>query len=206
MTTASEYRPSKGDKIGILIFIFAGIAIVAWSAFASLSRVMQVLLGEDVPVLAEFANTLADAPIGPGGASVPVTLDRAYVVADQLPGPSVVAALIEPVAAFLAVATVVACLILLSRNILRGRIFSRGNTALVSTAGFTGLIGSALPPFFGNMVANGAVADISDRTFENTVMLSVDLFPYIIGAFIVAIVVTAFGVGARLQRETEGLV
>ncbi len=206
MTTATEYRPSFGDRIGIAIFMVAGLAIVAWSAIAAIARIMEVLLGENVPVLAEFVDTRADAPIGPGGAPVPVTLDTAYVVAEQLPAPSVVAALIEPAIAFLTVATVVICLILLARNILRGRIFGRGNTALVSTAGFTGLIGSALPPFFGNMVANGAIADISDRSFDNTVVLSVDLFPYVIGAFIVAIVVTAFGVGDRLQRETEGLV
>lgn len=206
MSTAPEYRPSVADRIGIWTFMVVGIAIVAWSAFAALSRVMQVLLGEDVPVLASFIDTRAEAPIGPDGALVPVTLDTAYVVAEQLPAASVVAALIEPAIAFLTVAIVVVCLILLARNILRGRIFSKGNTALVATAGFTGFIGSALAPFFGNMVANGAIARISNRTFERTAVLSIEPFPYIILAFALGIAVTAFGVGDRLRRETEGLV
>lgn len=206
MITTSEYRPSRSDRIGIWIFIVAGVAIVAWSAYAALMRVLQVLLGEDVPVLASFIETRAEAPIGPDGALVPVTLDTAYVTAEQLPAASVVAAIIEPLVAFLAVAVVVVCLILLARNTLRGRIFSRRNTALASTAGFTGLVGSALAPFFGNMVANGAVADISDRTFDRTTVLSIEPFPYILAAFAIAIVVTAFGIGDRLQRDAEGLV
>ena len=68
------------------------------------------------------------------------------------------------------------------------------------------MIGYALVPFFGNMGANAAFAAVTDRTFDNVVM-SVDLFPLLL------LVVRgrtrhrrAFTVGARLQRDTEGLV
>jgi hypothetical protein len=38
------------------------------------------------------------------------------------------------------------------------------------------------------------------------VVMAVDLLPYVLGAFVVAIIATAFSVGERLQRDTEGLV
>lgn len=206
MTAAVEYRPSKGDRIGILVFTALGIAIVAWSAYAAFWRIMQVLLGEDVPVLASFIETRVDAPIGPGGALVPVALDTARVTAEQLPASAVIAALSEPVVAFLTIAAVVACLILLSRSIRRGRIFGRRNTALAATAGITGLVGSALASLLGSVAAAEAVAEISGGSFDGAAVLPIDPLPYAVAAFAIAIVVTSFSVGDRLQREAEGLV
>ncbi|MFW1123211.1 hypothetical protein ACEV8Z_24580, partial [Vibrio parahaemolyticus] len=51
------------------------------------------------------------------------------------------------------VVTVVVLLLLLVADILRGRIFSRRNTTLVSAAGIVALVGLAGVPFFQNMVA-----------------------------------------------------
>jgi hypothetical protein len=75
----------------------------------------------------------------------------------------------------------------------------------VGTAGIVGVLGFAAVPFLGNMGANAAFAQLSDRTFDNVVM-SVDLFPYVLGAFVAALAATVFAVGDRLRREAEGLV
>ena len=55
------------------------------------------------------------------------------------------------------------------------------------------------------MVANGAFARISGREFDNPVM-SIPLMPLLLLAFAASIVVTAFTVGDRMRRDTEGLV
>lgn len=197
--------PSRADRIGIWAFMLAGVGIVAWAVVGAALRIAEALTARDVRVLAEFAGTPAEAPIGPDGAAATVELDRAFLFTDELPMASLVALVTAEVVFAVTVAVVVACLLLLSAATLRGQVFSRRNTRLVGTAGVVGLLGSAAVPFFGNMAANGAFARISERTFENVVM-AVDLMPYVLGAFIVAIISTAFSVGERLQRDTEGLV
>lgn len=196
---------SRGDVAALTAFMVAGAGIAVWTVVRALSRVGEVLSGGDVRVLAEFAGTSADAPIGPAGAPVAVELDTAYLVVSDLPGASIAALVIKQIVVIAAVLTVVVCLLALGWSILRGRVFRRVNTVLVTTAGMVGLIGFALVPFFANMGANGAFARISDRTFDN-VFLTVDLFPLVFFAFVAALASMVFAVGERLQRDTEGLV
>lgn len=204
-TTVERRRPTRGDTAGIIVFMLAGAVIAVWSVVAAVLRIIELLPNRDVAVPAVFTDTVAQAPIGPGGANVPVVLDTAIVTAPSLPTASLVALIIQPILGAIAVTTVIVCLLLLSRSILVGRVFSRTNTVLVSVAGFAALGGAAAVPFFGNMGANGAFAVISGRTFEN-VLMSVDLFPFILLAFVAALTTTVFSVGERLQRDTEGLV
>ncbi|HKH09491.1 MAG TPA: hypothetical protein VKA62_11125 [Agromyces sp.] len=196
---------SRSDTVGIWAFMVAGIAIVAWAFVGAAMRIGQALTAERVPVLGEFAGTPAQAAIGPDGTSVTVELDRAFLLTDELPTASLVSLVLAEIAFALTVAVVVACLVLLSASTLRGRVFSRRNTRLVGTAGTVGLLGAAAVPFFGNMAANGAFARISEGDFDN-VIIAVDPMPFVLGAFVVAIIGTAFAVGERLQRDTDGLV
>jgi hypothetical protein len=202
--TASR-TPSRADAFGIWAFMAAGVGIVAWAVVGAGVRIAQALTADAPAVLAEFAGTPAQAPIGPDGAAVAVELDRAFLRTGDLPVASLVALVAADVVFALTVTVVVACLVLLSAATLRGEVFSRRNTRLVGTAGGVGLIGAAAVPFLGNMAANGAFARISDGTFSNVIM-SVDLMPFVLGAFVVAIIGTAFSIGERLQRDTEGLV
>lgn len=207
MTTkdSTERVLSRWDASGIWFFIAAGAAFAIWTVVTAVVRIIEVIPNSDVKVFAQFSGTPAQAPIGPDGAPVTVELDTAFLIAPQLPVASVVALVLEQVVVIVTVLTVVTALVLLMWHILRGRIFSRRNTVLVGTATFTGLVGMALAPFFGNMGANGAFAWISDRTFEN-VILTVDLVQLFAVALIGSVALTAFTVGARLQRDTQGLV
>lgn len=205
MSTAdTPYRPSRGDTAAIWLFIVAGAAIAVFTAIQAVLRTIELLSPGPVRVLAEFIGTPAQAPLGDGGANVSVGLDRATVTVDSLPAVSVLAGVLGQVAYFASTTTVVLCLILLSRHILRGRAFSRASTRLVMTAGLTGLIGSAAVQFFGNMVANGAMARLGD--FRGNAVISIQPFPFVLAAFVVAVIATVFTVGARLQRDAEGLV
>ncbi|MDY0907882.1 hypothetical protein [Microbacterium sp. CFBP9034] len=203
--TTTQRPVSRADAASMIFFMLAGIAIAAGSVVAAWIRIAEVLPGTDVPVLAEFAGTMADAPIGPDGAPVPVELATAYITAPRLPAASVAALVAQPLVASIAVVTVVACLLLVTWNMLRGRIFSRVNTALVTTAGMTGLVAYGVVPGLGNMGANGAFAEVSDRTFANVVG-TVDVSGLFLVAFVAATATLVFTVGDRLRRDTEGLI
>lgn len=196
---------SRRDAASMAVFMLIGAAFAVWTVVAAVPRIIEVLANQDVRVFAEFAGTMADAPIGPDGAPVAVELDTAYLVAPELPVASVGALVIEQLVIVASVVTVVTCLLLLTWNVLHGRMFCRTNTRLVATAGIVAFFGVALAPFFGNMGANGAFAWISDRTFDN-VILAADFAQLVTVAFIAALAATTFTVGDRLRRDTEGLV
>jgi len=203
--TTSPRAVSRSDAGALIGFMISGAVIAVWVVISAVRRVLEVIPNRDVPVTAVFEGTPAQAPLGPDGATVTVQLTTARLIAPELPAASVAALVIEQIVLVATVLIAVGALLWLTKNIVRGTIFSRTNTALVSTAGIAGLIGFCAVPFFGNMGANGAFARISDRTFDNAI-LSVDLFPLLLLAFIAALASTVFTVGARLQRETEGLV
>jgi len=207
MTTPRTEKPavSRWDVGAIVLFMLAGAAIIVVNAVGAVLRIIEVLPGTNVPVYAVFDGTPAQAPIGPDGAPVPVSLEAAMITAAELPGPSVAALVIQQIVVILAVTIAVSALLWLALNILRQRVFCRTNTVLVAVAGFAGLAGAFLSPFFGNMGTNGAFARISDGTFDN-VILQVELGPYILACFVFAIACLAFTVGQRLQRDAEGLV
>jgi hypothetical protein len=196
---------SRGDRASIVVFMIAGASLVVWAIVTAALRINSALESTSVSVLGQFAGTPAQAPIGPGGSLIEIELNSAVLTTSELPTASLVSLVIAEIIAAATVAIVVACLLLLSVSILRGHIFSRRNTALVATAGITGLVGAAASPFFANMAANGAFAAISDREFDN-VIFSVEPLPYVLGAFVIALVATAFTIGERLQRDTDGLV
>jgi hypothetical protein len=196
---------SRGDRASIVAFMVAGVALVAWAITDAVLRISSALNSSNVSVLGQFAGTPGQAPIGPGGSLVEIELDRAVLTTSALPTASLVSLVTAETIAAATVTTVVVCLLLLSVSVLSGDIFSRRNTALVATAGITGLVGAAAAPFFSNMAANGAFAAISEREFVN-VVISVEPLPYVLGAFVIALIATAFSVGERLQRDTAGLV
>ncbi|GAB3603023.1 hypothetical protein [Microbacterium aureliae] len=203
--TTGERLMSKADAASLALFMVAGAAVAVWTAVTAVARIIEVLPGRDVRVFAEFFGTSAEAPIGPDGAAVPVELDTAWVTAAELPGPSVWALVAQQVVLAVAVAGVVACLLVVTWNILHGVLFCRLNTRLITTAGVTAFAGAVLVPFLGNIGANGAFARISERTFDN-VLIAVEPFTLVALAFVAALASLTFTVGDRLRRETEGLV
>lgn len=198
-----ERTISRGDTAAMMLFIAAGIGITAWTIWNAAARIVELAVGRDVRVMIEFIGSPAEAQLESG--ALPVSLDRASVTADSLGAMAAVPGIIGQIAFALTVTGVVACLILLSRNILRGRVFGRGNTRIVMAGGLVGLVGAAVSRFFDNMLANATMAQLTDGPLETAIM-SVEPFTFILAAFALAVVGTVFVVGQRLQRETEGLV
>lgn len=206
MTTTTPARTlSRGDTAAMWLFIVVGVGVFFATVVAAVTRIASAFGAAPVDVPARFAGTRADAPIGPGGSPVSVELDRAVLTTDGLSAAGKGALILEQVVAVLAIGAIIGCLIALTVSTMRGRVFSRRNTALVTTAGIALFLWIFGVPFFGNMVANDAFRAISDGTFDNAIA-TVDLTALFLAAFVIAISSTVFTVGERLQRETEGLV
>lgn len=205
MTLQEKGTLSRGDKAGLVAFCVAGAAIAVIFAVQTVARIVELARGTDVPVLIEFLGDRVDVPLGAGGSSIAVALDQATLTAASLPPIATVPGIIGQVIQFLTVVVVIGCLIVLSSGFFRGRIFSRRHTALVMTAGITGLFGFAAARFFENMLANATVNVVTDNAFDNAV-IAVEPVPFVLAAFVLAVIGTAFTIGDRLQKETEGLV
>lgn len=205
--TSTKNRPiSRGDRGALIGFCIAGALIAAYITVFSVIRIIELARGVDVPVLVEFisSKTPVDLPLSTG-TSIPVGVDSAVITAPELPAIAAVPGIIGQVAQILTIVIVIGCLILLARSVLTDRVFSRRNTALVATAGITGLVGFAAVRFFDNMLANATVARITDNGVSNAV-ISVEPFMFVLAAFVFALISTVFVIGDRLQRDTDGLV
>ena len=198
--------PTKSDTAAIVGFVIIGAILTIVTVVGAVRRIIELLGPGPFAVPARFIDTPALAPIGPTGQQLEVTLDSAIVSAPALPSASIGAGVIGQILLIAAALAVFATIALLCRNLVRGRIFSASSTVYAAIAGISGLVGAAAVPFFDNMVANGAIAWVSERSFGNSVVLAVQPLPFMVAAFTVALVLTVFGIGARLQRETEGLV
>lgn len=206
MNTQEKGTLSRGDAGAMIAFCIAGVVIAAWITVLSVIRIVELARGVDVPVLVEFipSTTGIDLPLA-DGSSIAAGLDSATITAPELPAIAAVPGIIGQVLQIITIIVVIGCLILLSRSVLTGRVFSRRNTALVSTAAITGLVGFAAVRFFDNMLANATVARITDNGVDNAI-ISVEPFTFILAAFVTALISTVFSIGDRLQRDTEGLV
>lgn len=205
MTSTKQGTLSRGDAGALIGFCIAGVAIAAYITVFSIIRIIELVSGGRVPVLVEFVDQPVEAPLGAGGADITLELDRAIMTADRLPPIATVPGIVGQVIQILTIVVVIGCLMLLARGILAGTVFSRRNTGLVTTAGITGLLGFAAVQFFDNMLANAAVAAVTDNSVDNAV-ISIEPFTFVLAAFIIAVISTAFAIGDRLQRETEGLI
>lgn len=205
MSTQEKGALSRGDKASLVAFCLAGAAIAVVVAVQSFARIVELARGIDVPVVVEFLGDRVEVPLAEGGTGIPVQLDQATITAASLPPIATVPGIIGQVLQLVTVVVVIGCLILLSRSIFRGVVFRRRNTALAMTAGLTGLFGFAAVRFFDNMLANATVAVVTDNQVDNAV-ITVEPLTFILAAFILAVIGTAFAVGDRLQRDTEGLV
>ena len=206
MTSTKNRTLSRGDIGSMIGFCISGALIAAYITVFSVIRIIELARGVDVPVLVEFAGPVntVDIPLRTGG-TLPATLDSATIVAPELPAIGAVPGIIGQVLQIVTVIVVIGCLILLARATVQGRVFGRRSTALVATAGITGLLGFAAVRFFDNMLANATVARITDNGVDNAI-ISVEPFTFIPAAFVIALIATVFSIGDRLQRDTEGLV
>jgi hypothetical protein len=184
--------------------IIVGVAVAVFAVVHAIVRIASIAPNVNVDVLAPFFDTKTTLPLGPGGAPVDVRVESAMLTVNDLPG-IVVASLIAAVLVELAATlTIVACAVVLCRNLMAGKAFSRTNTRLVFTVSIVLIVGTALSSLFTTMSANGAFATLSEGSYDG-VVATANLVPYF-AAIALAAVALAFKAGERLSHDTEGLV
>lgn len=205
VTGTIPYRPSRGDRWSLFAFIAAGIAAAAATVVLAILRILEILGPGPTTVPVTFGDFQTALPFGDPDRTLSVAVDTGTIAATELPIASTIAGILAPVTTAIMVITIVACLIALSLSLLRGTIFSRRNTRLVSVAGIVGLVGFGATKLFEVMLANGALAWATDRQYDN-LAVAVSPTPFLIAAFAIALICTVFSIGERMQRDQEGLV
>lgn len=204
-----RYRPSRSDRLGIWCFVIAGIAITVTTAVFAAIRITDLLGPEPTPVEVQFTAQPADLELGGSAgeatSALPVAVTSATIHVTEMPAASLIAGIIAPALTVLVIGAITACLILLAFSVLRGQIFSKRNSRLVTAAGIVGLLGFPAVNLCHTMLANGALAWASNRQIDNTVF-TMQPGVYVLAAFVVALVASVFVVGERMQNDTEGLV
>ena len=207
MKTSTSFRRfmSRADAAAMIVFMLAGAGIALTTLISAVVRISEVLSDQQVALFARFWETVVQVQIDPDVTSLPVDLDTGWFTTATVPAVSVVLLVVQQVVLALGVGSVIACLLLVAWSVLRGRVFGRTTTRLVTAAGIAGLLTLAIVPLLGDMAASAAFDEISAGRLDY-VAISVDIFPLILTAFVAALATTVFTMGERLQRDTEGLV
>lgn len=194
---------SKGDRGALYLFVTVGAAIVITTAVATVLRIVE-LLGSGTKQVEIAVESLHTELPYPGGA-LPITVDSGVISVTELPVASTAAGVLAPILFLLVVTCLVFCLAALSLSAMRGTIFTRRNSRLVTITGGVCMLGFPLAQLCETMLSNGAVAWATGRALD-TVVFSFNPATYVLFAFAVATISTVFIVGERMQRDQEGLI
>lgn len=187
--------PRENYKVMVLT---GGMAVLAGLAFI-IRDLVRILPNRDVSVPVD----LTEVPQGvllDGTAPAEVT-EAVIQVSGLVPFTLaiVLAAALMPTFVLMVVAV---CFAQLGRSFLKGDFFSAGCLAAITTAASSLMLGSMVIPLLEVMAANSALATVDIR-FGQPMGLDVVMF---VAGFVLGVVGYAFQRGARLQRDTEGLV
>lgn len=205
MTHNSPHVPAKADRVTLVVLMLLGAAIIVASAVSFVSATVGILGPGPHTITPIFSDLSGKLPLGPNGADVSASVSAATVEIPELVAPATGFLIAEAAVQFIALTTVIVCLLVLGRRALRGQFFGRANTALIVTTGFSAIFGFMLPPILGQMGTTEALLDLSEGSFFNF-MVTLNPVELFIAIFVFGIIATAYTVGSRIQRETEGLV
>ena len=201
---STTLKPNRSDSAALYVAIAFGVGAAVWTIIHAIERIAVIVTNRDVPITASFVDTPATLPIGPGGADVPVVVEQVVFQTSGMPGITIASLLLAEIVFALAVLVTITCVCLVIRNLIRGRAFDRSTVGLVGTATLTVAIGWVLTSLFTTMAANGGTSALSGGAADNTLMQVDPVFLFGIGSL--GALTVAFQAGARLQKDTEGLV
>lgn len=199
------YRMSTADRVGLWILMGIGALIAIERGVALVVRLVEITgPGPHFVHIASLSGLPAQVQLGEG-AEIDVQIDSGTTTVAHLSAPESGLLVSQELLSFLTILTIVVCLTLLARNTLRSVFFQRSNTALLATAGAAALFGFSVAGFLGQMASNELISRLS---VDDPAVYGVSgtPMPIFLGAFAYGIVMTAYSVGARMQREAEGLV
>lgn len=194
-----------GSRADFWTVLVVGTLVALWTLVALVLRLWQVVPNHDVPVTVQLIGERLDLPLGPDGSPVAGEVSTATIHVSDLPLATHAAAIGAVVVPALCSIAVIVCVMVLCRNLMTRRFFSRTNTRLVTAVSVLIAGGWLLTFGFSVMASNGALALIADRAFLESVQFRVD-WVALLAAMAVGALASAFHAGERMQRDTEGLV
>lgn len=208
-TVRTTTSPSGLDRADVFALWFFTVVTGLVGLMALWSAIPQIisLFGDEI-TLSVAASAAVPADAATGSASiVSGEFDRAFLVVagiDLWPRIALAAsAAVSALSSFAVAATIVA----LCRAILVGRPFVRSMTWLLSTASIVliggSVVGLALDTFATFSIAAALNSDPMDAVFPFA--NEYDFAPLLIG-LVLGAVATAFHLGQKMQRDTDGLV
>jgi hypothetical protein len=200
-----EKSPLFARPADLWSVLVVGAVVIVASLVRLVGDVARLLPNRDVPVDVLLTGARVELPIGPGGALVPATVDGAALPVSDMPAATFASALGAAAVPPLATIAVTVCVLLLCRQMLSGRFFSRTATRLITAVSVLVAGGWALHLAFTVMATNGVLALVADPAVADEVRTPVS-WTAILAAMAVGALAAAFGAGERMQRDTEGLV
>lgn len=199
-------RPSLSEAVALGLVATGAVSIGVASVVGAIGRGVEIF-GSPVPVSLPVNETemasLADAD---GIAAAEYT--HSVVSFETLDAGTRWLLLAE--VALPAMATVIVCMALwwLGLSLIRQRAFRRSMVPVLATAAFALVVTGMIAPLFGAIGRAQVVEQLAASGLDDGFwMFLYELNPASIGwGIALALVATAFEVGQRLQRETEGLV
>lgn len=201
-TTGS--RLSKANRVSVQVLYALCALIVLATGYAATHRLISVIRGA-FPVEVTLNDTRTSLTINE--TSIGADLGSMTVTAPPLSGVGLVTAALEPILVFITIAIIVVSAVMLTQRLQRGLVFGAPSTALVATIGLTALVGFTLAAVCRGITgAETLTALAGNAALPHATLLTVNPAVMVVGAVLTATLTTAFSVGARLQRDTEGLI
>ena len=195
---------SRSDRVGMYMNIGLGAIAIGITIWQVIVRVIEVLPGRDIPVAVPLFDQTASLPIGPDGALIDVAVDHATIVVPDPAAATLFALFAHPIVSGLAIVAAIALLCMFCWRLARGRAFERSTTRIVMATLGVVAVGWLSTSILWQMSVNGALAAVSDRTYQ-TDSATFEILP-VLGILGLGVVALALQMGERLKRDTEGLV
>jgi hypothetical protein len=196
--------PDQSDRQGLYVTVGAAAIGIVAAVVTTVSRLIEVAPGKDIPVLVALDGEAISLPLGPDGAPVAATADAATVIVADPAAATLFALWAQPIVVGLTWIALLVVAALFCLRLARAQVFTRSTARLLYAGAAILTAGWVLGSLFSNMTSNGALSAISDYSYDS-VTFSVNLAAAI-GALALAAVGLAVQLGERLQRETDGLV
>ncbi|RUR03525.1 hypothetical protein [Labedella endophytica] len=209
MKFRSTVRTAVLDRSDVFVlWLFAVLAaLVGVAALVTAVTAIGGLFGDAVPVtLSTVMPVPADAATGTA-TIVSGSFDRADVVVSGIDMGARFALAGSIAVSALTTAIVAASIAALCRAVLRGRPFVRSMTWLLATASITLIAGTLIAAGLDTAAMFSIVAALNPDPMDAVFpfMSEYDFGPLLIG-LVLSVVATAFQLGQKMQRDTEGLV
>jgi hypothetical protein len=191
----------SNERADFQVLVLAGGLTVVAGLVAIVRDLIRILPNRDVPVTVDLADVPHELLLD--GAVDAEATEAVLRVSDLGPLQHfvVLAAEVLPVVVMMLVAV---CFTLLGRSFYRGEFFARGCVVAINTAAVALVLVSVLVPSLTGAATRSALASVGIGSGMG-LTLGIEAVPFL-GGLLLGAVGYAFQRGARLQRDTEGLV